>query len=487
MATPFKLGSAGELKAQGNRLVGRGKYEAAAAVYARALAAVSAGDPEKLATPLLLNLALCHTKTGAFGAALQAATRAVDDCGQADVLLPKALYRRAAALVGLAEAAQPGSGRASAVARATADIAAAREIAPAKDVKALAALAARAAALEPAFADGAAADAAASDDGPPPLEVAATGTAADSDAAAAGAATASDDGPPPLEESIVARHAVARRRAAGGSAAAKPSPAAAKPAVAASADDLDSDDDSDSGEFESYMAATRNQPGAGLKRGFLEESKSEADRDKDSQLKSGQPADMLRMSDDGASARLVMPEVQAAMQDKSGMASVLGSDAWVTPQLMERVASDPILAKGLTNPAFMEALSEFQTSPQAAMAKYAHDPAVQTFLRKFAGLLGEHFEALGKAEADAAAAAAASGSGQEPLIQTVEEREADEAARAAVQDPAVREAMMDPKVQVVIAALQRGDQAAVQAALRDRDVTDRIQVLVRAGVLGVAG
>lgn len=106
-----------------------------------------------------------------------------------------------------------------------------------------------------------------------------------------------------------------------------------------------------------------------------------------------------------------MPEVQSAMEGGGSsaaakMASKLSSGSWITPELMQRIASEPILLAGMQQPKCMEALGELQKNPAAARAKYAGDPAITRFLMTFAGLLGEHFSQLGEAEK------AASGGGQ---------------------------------------------------------------------------
>lgn len=47
-----------------------------------------------------------------------------------------------------------------------------------------------------------------------------------------------------------------------------------------------------------------------------------------------------------------------------------------------------MLAKRMSDPRFMQAITEFQTNPQEAMVKYGNDKEIQLFLKEFCGLLG---------------------------------------------------------------------------------------------------
>lgn len=50
------------------------------------------------------------------------------------------------------------------------------------------------------------------------------------------------------------------------------------------------------------------------------------------------------------------------------------------------------------NPRFVHLLDELGKNPQEVLAKHGDDPSVAAFLRSLSGLLGTHFEELGKAE-----------------------------------------------------------------------------------------
>ena len=88
---------------------------------------------------------------------------------------------------------------------------------------------------------------------------------------------------------------------------------------------------------------------------------------------------------------LRIPEVQAAMKN-----TLNNQKEWMTPDLLRRFASNPKLALGLQNPRFVKAMEELQKDPEAAMAKYKDDAALQDFLQEFMGLMGDHMVNLGE-------------------------------------------------------------------------------------------
>ena len=62
---------------------------------------------------------------------------------------------------------------------------------------------------------------------------------------------------------------------------------------------------------------------------------------------------------------------------------------WITDDLLSKIEKNEGFAKKLTNPKFMQAISEFQTNPQAAIRKYQDNAEMQTFLKDFCALLGK--------------------------------------------------------------------------------------------------
>ena len=90
---------------------------------------------------------------------------------------------------------------------------------------------------------------------------------------------------------------------------------------------------------------------------------------------------------------LRIEEVQAAMKT-----TVDNQSQWMTPDFMQRVASNPKLAMAMANPRCMQAMQDFQTDPAKASEKYKNDEVVNSFMQEFLGLMGDHMQKLGQKE-----------------------------------------------------------------------------------------
>lgn len=99
---------------------------------------------------------------------------------------------------------------------------------------------------------------------------------------------------------------------------------------------------------------------------------------------------------------LRLDEVQAAMQDSKPATDFLKEkqSEWSTPELMERMGKNPRIVAGMKNPYYMKVMQELQTNPQEAMRKCQSDPGLRDFIQEWVGMMGGHFEKLGKKEAD---------------------------------------------------------------------------------------
>eukprot|EP00049_Salpingoeca_infusionum_P023238 m.11054 g.11054 ORF g.11054 m.11054 type:complete len:308 (+) comp5663_c0_seq1:1663-2586(+) len=97
-----------------------------------------------------------------------------------------------------------------------------------------------------------------------------------------------------------------------------------------------------------------------------------------------------------------LPEVQEAMQSAQSFMEQT-KDQWLNADLLAKFASSPVLAKGLADPEFVQALGEFQTNPSAAKAKYSSNPRVTEFFMEYFRVMGDHFTKMGDAEASAKA------------------------------------------------------------------------------------
>lgn len=79
---------------------------------------------------------------------------------------------------------------------------------------------------------------------------------------------------------------------------------------------------------------------------------------------------------------------------------------------MSKLQSDPVLAKGMTDPECQHALDLLKSNPAEAKKKYEGNKKVESFMKAFMSSVGEHFSKLGEkehkeSEAGASAAAAA--------------------------------------------------------------------------------
>mmetsp|Transcript_12703 Transcript_12703/g.12823 ORF Transcript_12703/g.12823 Transcript_12703/m.12823 type:complete len:175 (-) Transcript_12703:26-550(-) len=90
---------------------------------------------------------------------------------------------------------------------------------------------------------------------------------------------------------------------------------------------------------------------------------------------------------------LVIPEVQQAMHYLN-----TNTESWLTPNLLEQFAGNPLLARGLTNPRIMGAVEELKANPNLAKTKYQNDMEVQEFYREFSRIMASHFGNLAQTQ-----------------------------------------------------------------------------------------
>ena len=109
---------------------------------------------------------------------------------------------------------------------------------------------------------------------------------------------------------------------------------------------------------------------------------------------------------------LVLSEVQQAMQYTEER-----QQEWLTPELLQQFAQNPVLARGFTNPRCMAAVEEMRTNPKLAGEKYGNDPEMMEFMRAFAGLMADHFGSIGKKKQEEAEMKANSDQEVQALLQ----------------------------------------------------------------------
>lgn len=265
-------------------------------------------------------------------------------------------------------------------------------------------------------------------------------------------------------------------------AAAKPQPAAA--AAAAPAQPLPP------------KPGANLKPSAGLRKGFLGGSGSSSRPNKAASSSSsasakssgGEQVPMVRADADARARSLQLPEVQSTLEAEKAEAAKLGANgktSWMTPELMAKIAANPLLRKGFMDPRCQQAMSEMQTDPQAAMKKYGDVPEMRTFLQSFMKLMGDHFTGLAdKEEEEKRKKAEAQASMQEAL--TPEQKKAQQVAQDAMADPEVRAIVSDPAIQELLANMQTGHPFEVQKALAaDPALVRKLQKLKQAGLINV--
>ena len=57
-------------------------------------------------------------------------------------------------------------------------------------------------------------------------------------------------------------------------------------------------------------------------------------------------------------------------------------DQWMTPDLVEKIHSNPVLKQAFSDPRCAAALQEFSTNPAEASKKYAHIPGINEVFRQ---------------------------------------------------------------------------------------------------------
>ncbi|CAD7957602.1 unnamed protein product [Amoebophrya sp. A120] len=206
---------------------------------------------------------------------------------------------------------------------------------------------------------------------------------------------------------------------------------------------------------------------------------------------------------------LSLPEVQNAMKS-----TLQDTNNWLTPELTRVFASRPDLVAGMQNPKVQECIQMMRSDPVAAKAKFQDDKEVVKYMEDFSRLMGTHFDVLAKKaekENQNTSNANTGGSGvgttgSEPTAASKVSKKStkpmapDKAFRKAAknmnlseeenrkfQDPRVVEAMMDPKVQQVIAMVKAGRGLDMRdIGRRDMDLFQKLRYLLDQGILGVS-
>lgn len=125
--------------------------------------------------------------------------------------------------------------------------------------------------------------------------------------------------------------------------------------------------------------------------------------------------------------------------------------SWITPNLLEAISKDPEMMRAFADREMMTAINMMQTDPKKAMETYKNKPGFQDFLRKFMGLMGQHFEDISKT----AKKPEEKPKVQEKKIQEVKKtKETPGSNQEVFKDPEVVVILSDPAVQGIIHHMQ---------------------------------
>jgi hypothetical protein len=227
--------------------------------------------------------------------------------------------------------------------------------------------------------------------------------------------------------------------------------------------------------FNSESSTKRSTPSessfGGLKKGFLCYN-----RDKPKSKKKPDPADsMPYIKTKKTENNLKISEVQDEMNKSFPL--VANSKEWLTADMLDKIDSNPVLSRGLTDPNISKALEKFRTNPEEAMKENQKNPQVMEFLQEFCKLMGDHFTSLADKR---------DSTHQEEQIReclTEEEKKMKEA----LNDPKVQEVLRDANVQKLIELL-KDDVTEAQRFLdsnRSSEFQSKVRLLIDYGVLNV--
>ena len=104
----------------------------------------------------------------------------------------------------------------------------------------------------------------------------------------------------------------------------------------------------------------------------------------------------------GGTTAAIAEEVKRAMtEEESPVLRQLKQGDWVTPDLVQVFAANPIISRGLQDPKCKAAMQLMQQDPKAAQKRFEGDPDVDLFMREFGKVMAAHFDGLGQQQAQA--------------------------------------------------------------------------------------
>ncbi|KAI9096133.1 hypothetical protein DFS34DRAFT_624088 [Phlyctochytrium arcticum] len=236
----------------------------------------------------------------------------------------------------------------------------------------------------------------------------------------------------------------------------------------------------------SAQSKSQNKEFSGFKKGFLSSSRSDSLKDagkKQPPVAKAAQHDALPFikPTQKADESLRFSEVQDAMKNQM---SSLDQQEWLTPEFLEKIEKNPVLAKALNDPAFQQAAADLQKDPEAAFKMYSQTrPDLLSALREFAALMGDALSAMpGQPETveDTLISPASV-----PIPNDLPQHE-QELIKRVMADKDTQDALRDPKVQRVLAEMQKNPPTLMQALQStDRDLQRKLKKLLECGLLQI--
>lgn len=261
-------------------------------------------------------------------------------------------------------------------------------------------------------------------------------------------------------------------------------------------------------EKEKVNAKAKNKSfGAGFKKGFLGSgsgAKKKATTTTSTTNNKGPDVINVKAAAGGSkksvsqSLNNISKEVNEAMEESTHPAvKELQKGEWMTPDLMQIFASNPIISRGLRNPRCQKALEMMQKDPEQAKKLFLGDTEVDEFMKEFGKVMGDHFDKLGEEQEQKSAsnlgplADAALKREQEriektksnPGIQPYDEKTAAEEKKVKdiVNNPELAQLLMDPKMQGILQ--ECGNPRKFQEHMKNPDTARKIKLLFDAGLV----
>ena len=170
---------------------------------------------------------------------------------------------------------------------------------------------------------------------------------------------------------------------------------------------------------------------------------------------------------------LRIDEVQAAMKT-----TVDNQSSWMTPEFMQRIATNPKLAMGMANPRCMQAMQDFQTDPSGASEKYKDDQIVGDFMQEFMGMMGDQMHRLGEKEKRS-----------KEINEKAQKEEAmkkmkkeDPEVAAVLSNPEVFELLNDPEMKAILKECSE-QQYALGKYMQDPKIRKKLMMMKKYGLI----